>query len=409
MSDFEYAIIGGGVHGTHIANKLISDGDLDVSELAVFDPEGYGEVFDQRTSDSGTEYLRSPEVRHTGRDPFDLKSYVEARNREAELTSDKDKALRPSTELFLDHIDYVVDSNSLEESLIEEYVTELREDDSLIVETEDDVYTAEYGVMAIGTGEPNYPGFAEQAPDSAPISHIFDNGFRSEDTQRYDGETVIVGGSITAGQLSGLLSRKCEGGVTMMSRSPIELELVEAEPEWINWSHIEDELHNLETEERHQRIQEERYDGSMPEYVWNDLKDCLDEGNLRIWHDEVSELEYDGEAIDIRTEKERKIKDAQVVLATGFESIYEHPFVEDTSENLNLATTENIDMPILNDSNLRWKHEDGRDSRLQVSGKLAEGTVGLFAGNIAGARRAAERITEDERTQRRNIQKVTNR
>ena len=396
MSDFEYAIIGGGVHGTHIANKLVNDGGLDTSELAVFDPEGYGEVFDQRTSDSGTDYLRSPEVHHTGRDPFDLKSYAEARNRREELTSEGGNPLRPSTELFIDHLDYVVDSNNLDESLIEDYVTDLREEDNLILETDDGTYTAENGVLAIGNGKPNCPDFAEQEPDYAPVSHIFDSGFSSEDAQRYDGETVIVGGSITAGQLSGLLSRKCEGGVTMMSRSPIELELVEAEPEWTNWSHIEDELHDLETEERHQRVQQQRYDGTMPEYVWNDLKDCLDEGNLRIWHDEVSELEYDGEALDVRTGKGREIEDAQVVLATGFEPIYEHPFVEDTVENLNLATSENIDMPVLNDENLGWKHEDGRDSPLQVSGKLAEGTVGPFAGNIAGARRAAERITGEK-------------
>jgi hypothetical protein len=403
MSDFEYAIIGGGVHGTHIANKLVNDGGLDTSQLAVFDPEGYGEVFDQRTSDSGTDYLRSPEVHHTGRDPFDLKSYAEARNRREELTSDSGNPLRPSTELFIDHLDYVVDSNNLDESLIEEYVTELREEDNLVVETDDDIYTAENGALAIGNGKPNYPDFAGQVPESAPVDHIFDSGFSSEDAQRYDGETVIVGGSITPGQLSGLLSRKCEGGVTMMSRSPIELELVEAEPEWINWSHIEDELHELETEERHQRIQKERYDGSMPEYVWKDLKDCLDDGNLRIWHDEVSELEYDGEALEVRTEKDRQIEDAQVVLATGFEPIYEHPFVESTAEKLNLATTENIDMPVLNDGNLRWKQEDGRDSRLQVSGKLAEGTVGPFAGNIAGARRAAERITDEKMKLNRKI------
>jgi glycine/D-amino acid oxidase-like deaminating enzyme len=230
MSDFEYAIIGGGIHGTHIANKLVNDGGLDTSQLAVFDPEGYGEVFDQRTSDLGTDYLRSPEVHHTGRDPFDLKSYAEARNRREELTSDSGNPLRPSTSLFMDHLDYVVDSNNLEKSLIEEYVTDLREEDKLVLETDDDTYTAENGVLAIGNGKPNYPDFAGQVSESAPVSHIFDSGFSSEDAQRYDGETVIVGGSITAGQLSGLLSRKCDGGVTMMSRSPIELELVEAEP-----------------------------------------------------------------------------------------------------------------------------------------------------------------------------------
>ena len=120
MSDFEYAIIGGGVHGTHIANKLVNDGDLNTSQLAVFDPEGYGEVFDQRTSDSGTDYLRSPEVHHVAENPFKLKAYAEGRDRGDELISEGTNPRRPSTSLFMDHLDYVVGSNNLEESLIEE-------------------------------------------------------------------------------------------------------------------------------------------------------------------------------------------------------------------------------------------------------------------------------------------------
>jgi len=401
MSDFGYAIIGGGIHGTHIANKMVNEGGLETEDLAVFDPEGYGEVFDQRTSDSGTDYLRSPEVHHVAENPFNLKAYAEGRDRDDELVSDGSNPLRPSTDLFMDHLNYVVESNNLQDSLIEDYVTEIREDGSLVLETEEDIYTAENSVLAVGNGRPNYPEFAEDVSDDTPVSHVFDDSFSSEEAQNYDGETIIVGGSITAGQLSGFLSRECEGGVTMLSRSPVELELVEAEPKWINWNHIEDELHSLETEERHQKVQEERYDGSMPSYVWDDLKDCLDEGNLRIWHDEISELEYDGDALDVRTEKNRSIDDAQVVLATGFEPIYEHPFVESTAENLNLAVTENIGMPVLNDENLRWKKEGDESSRLQVSGKLAEGTVGPFAGNIAGARRAAERITDEKGTERK--------
>jgi thioredoxin reductase len=47
----------------------------------------------------------------------------------------------------------------------------------------------------------------------------------------------------------------------------------------------------------------------------------MDKGKLRIWQDEVSELEYDRKALEVRTEKDRYIEDAQIVLATGFEPI----------------------------------------------------------------------------------------
>ncbi len=116
MTDFEYVIIGGAVHGAHIVNQLVNDEGLATSELAVFDPEGYGEVSDQRTSDSGTHYLRSPEVHYVAENPFKLKDYGEGRHKQNGLISEGTSPKGSFIGLFVGHLEYVVDSNVAESS-----------------------------------------------------------------------------------------------------------------------------------------------------------------------------------------------------------------------------------------------------------------------------------------------------
>ncbi len=393
MKDFKYAIIGGGLQGTHIANKLLSDTNLEHNDVAVFDPQGYGKVFDNRTSYCNTETLRSPTVHHVGEDPFDLESYAKSEGRASELVSEKNNPSRPTTSLFMDHLDYIVDSKNLDECLVHEYVENIKMRKQPILETEKRSYKAENVLLSIGLGEINYPNFAEELPDEANIEHVFEPDFEPENVTDYSGEAIVVGGSITAGQISDYLSRNNEEKVTMLTRSPIHLESVEADPTWMNTRKIGRQLYDLEPEERHRKIQEERYDGSMPSYVWEDVEDCLKNNDLDIIHDEVDSVKHDNKSVTLETKKGRSFEEAYVVLATGFQSIYNHPFVRKTAENLELDSTENLNIPIINDENLRWKKKDGQDSEVQIAGKLAETSLGPFAGNITGARDAANRIT----------------
>ena len=49
-------------------------------------------------------------------------------------------------------------------------------------------------------------------------------------------------------------------------------------------------------------------------------------------------------------------------------------------------------MPVLGDDTLAWQRDDSGFVPLYVSGTLALGTVGPYAPNIPGARRAGDRI-----------------
>ncbi|WP_128226476.1 hypothetical protein [Halobacteriaceae bacterium SHR40] len=55
-------------------------------------------------------------------------------------------------------------------------------------------------------------------------------------------------------------------------------------------------------------------------------------------------------------------------------------------------------MPVLDDGTLAWQTRSGESSNILVTGKLAAGSVGALAGNIAGARRGAERIVAEQPT-----------
>ena len=85
--------------------------------------------------------------------------------------------------------------------------------------------------------------------------------------------------------------------------------------------------------------------------------------------------------------------DVQVVLATGLEPIPKHIVVKRISESLSLERGAE-GFPLLDDRTLAWRRTDGTRSAVDVSGALAEPSVGPFARNIVGARRVAERLLD---------------
>lgn len=70
-----------------------------------------------------------------------------------------------------------------------------------------------------------------------------------------------------------------------------------------------------------------------------------------------------------------------------------NPFVRLVADSLSLQLGHRS-MPVLDDETLAWRTESGDCSGVLVTGKLAEGAVGPFEGNMPGARHAAERIIE---------------
>ena len=384
---FSCVIVGGGVHGIYCCQRLLEDTALTRSEIAIVDPhDRLLASFRRKARACGMEALRSTFVQHVGTEPFGLESFAEADDREDEFHATVDYPDRPSLELFLDHADHVIDSKDLDALHIETAVDRIQERDAdgFRLTTPEGRIDAHTCVLAIGHGDryriPDWAGGVDG------VDHVW-NGF---DPERWVDETIIVGGGITAAQLAGSLD---DQRVMMVPRHPLRWEVSEAEPPWVNSDHIARELHCQRAASNARR--ESRREGSYAATIPPHLYDCLDsrvaDGRLRILQGEVDSASNTDNHVRLTLEDGLQLAADRVVLATGFEPAYQHPFVDRVATAMDLARGY-AGLPLLDDDTLAWQAADGQSRPLYISGALAVGAVGPYSSNIPGARRAADRI-----------------
>lgn len=385
---FEWLVVGAGIHGTYLARELL-DAGVEEDEILLVDRDGeFLGSFERKARACGMETLRSTFVQHVGPDPFGLETFAEGRDREEELRSTPGYPPRPSLELFVDHTEHVIDRFGLEALLLEREVRGIdREDDGFAVETTDGVVSADNVVLAVGPGDRyRRPSWASNTPK---IEHVWDVDAPPE--ARIDpGEHVwVIGGGVTAGQFATSVS-DVAGSVTLCVREPIEEAIPEADPRWINWRHIERELHSLPpgSQARYERVREARNEGTMPGYLACEVRETP---AIEIRRGEVTAANDLGGPVSLFGDAGRIGAADRVFLATGFDPVYERPLVGSIADSLGLERGYR-GVPVLDDETMAWRRQDGTPSGLFVTGRLAECTAGPLAGNIHGARRAAERI-----------------
>ena len=136
-----------------------------------------------------------------------------------------------------------------------------------------------------------------------------------------------------------------------------------------------------------------RHRGSVPPDVGRQLCKAIERDELS-WHEDgVAAVNADSEGLTVQLKSGALLRVQRVLLATGFDS--ERPgggFVAQLIESASLPCA-GCGYPIV-DSALRWH------SRIHVTGPLAELELGPVAKNIAGARRAGERIIRAARASR---------
>ena len=383
------AIVGGGVHGVHLAARLLDETSLDRREIVILDPnDRLLASFRRKAYACGMETLRSTYVQHVGTEPFGLESFAEARGREDELRPTVDYPDRPTRPLFLDHADHVIETNGLDtlhrQSAVER--VERRVGGGFRLKTSTGGVDTAACALAIGHGDRyELPSWAEGVEHAA---HVWD-GFDPDATADH---TVVVGGGITAVQLACTLSQ--DASVTMVSRHPLEWEVSEADPPWLNWNHVEREIHRYPraSKARLDAVRDARNSATVPPTRYDTLEERIDVGRLRIVEGDVTDATARGGGVALGLEDGEVIETDRVVCATGFEPVHRHPFVESLAADLDLARGYR-GLPVLRDATLAWETVDGEALPLYVSGTLALATVGPYAPNIPGAKRAADRIT----------------
>jgi 2-polyprenyl-6-methoxyphenol hydroxylase-like FAD-dependent oxidoreductase len=80
---YEYVIVGGGIHGTCLANYLLAEGAYSHQDLRLVDPrDQLLASFETKTHQCGMRTLRSTFVHHISTEPFSLEAFAEGASRE---------------------------------------------------------------------------------------------------------------------------------------------------------------------------------------------------------------------------------------------------------------------------------------------------------------------------------------
>lgn len=384
-------IVGGGLHGIHVAARLLEETEIEHSQLRIVDLNRELAVnFREKATQCGMASMRSSYLDHVGVHPLELEVFAAQQNRTDELFETYDYPHRPSLSLFLDHVDYVIDRYDLDDLHVRARVTGLNKtDNGVAIETDDGTFDAYRCVLAIGHGNRYTRPSWTAALDESTVDHVWDTSFGLDDY----GQAIIIGGGVTAAQTALALSER-GNDVTLLTRSGLTERTIEGDQPWQRWDHVRSELHSLPpgTRDRLHRIREARYEGTVPSYLMRDVEAAVAENDISVVEGTVAQVTNGQESNPRLTLTDgRRIQADHVALATGFESPFEHPFVERIASELELARGY-AGMPVLNDQTLAWNRRDGTPSSVYVVGALATGSVGPFAGNIVGARMAASQL-----------------
>ena len=384
--NLEWVIIGGGIHGVHIAARLLGQAKVEPEKIRIVDP---GDRLLQKwrscTQTTGMKYLRSPAVHQLDLSPWSLDRFAgHPKTRKPDLFAPPYD--RPKLTLFNDHCDQVIETYNLQALHIKARATGCSVScDSVRLSLSNDTdISAENVVLAIGMSEqPEWPSWAPKNDER--IQHIFAKDFDGWPSVHHS--VAVVGGGISAGQIA--LRLMHEGhDVHLISRHALREHQFDSDPGWLGPRFMKGFMNESDVSKRRELIRIARHKGSVPPDVQEALESAICRNELK-WHEgEVEKLDLDSsDGIQLLLASGPLLKVQRVLLATGFAA--HRPggsLVDDLVEEASLPCA-SCGYPIV-DQSLRWH------PRVFVSGPLAELELGPSSRNISGARRAGDRLVE---------------
>lgn len=377
----EWLIIGGGIHGTHLANLLVNQLGVGFDDLRVLDPhENLLETWSRNTANCGMHYLRSPATHNIDLPVLSL--YRFAKSPEGKAFRDFIPPYnRPSLKLFQEHCARVIAANRLQDLHVQDRALALRNSrDAITVETGSGLLKTRNIMLAIGMGEqPNWPEWAyELGRQGADIQHIFAADFDRKALQDCE-RTIVIGGGITAVQVALKLSEERDGEIVVLSYHDLCERFYDFNPCWIGPKCLTD-YYQLNYRQRRDVIDRERIPGSTPAEVLETFMAARKQGNPQLRRGIVTAAALANSRIRLETDAGTEEAD-RVLLATGFLAQRPgRPFIEQVIEEFDLACND-CGYPLVG-KDLRWSEH------IFVTGPLAELQVGPCARNIIGARNA---------------------
>ncbi|MEO0649746.1 MAG: FAD/NAD(P)-binding protein [Planctomycetota bacterium] len=390
----DWVIVGGGLHGVHAAIRLVAEGGLDPDRLLIVDPApSLFERWRNRTRSMAMSYLRSPAVHNLGPSPDSLQRFA-GRRRDRQLGLFAQPYERPALELFDRHCDDLVARFGLAARHLRATVVALRPSAEQVSVTTGDGRTlqARRALLATGPGAPApRPAWAAGLGDR--VSQVLEPGYRWQAVSA--GERVlVVGGGMTAVHTA-LRLAGAGAAVDLVSRHDLRTVQFDTDPGWLGPKFMARFERTLDLGRRRAHIDTARRRGSVTPELKLALAPHLRAGAIHWRTDEVKGAATAAEGARIDLASGGTLQVQRVVLGTGFAP--EPPssgLVATLAEQAGLPTSP-CGFPVV-DRALRWH------PRVHVSGGLAELELGPTARNIAGARRACDRILNELEAEHRS-------
>ncbi len=383
----DWLIIGGGIHGVHLAFALTQYG-VPRDRLRVVDPHPRLLMRWQHvTTNTGMTFLRSPLVHHLHTDPRALSVFGRI-HEQAPYTRFIPTYSRPSLELFNRHCAYLIDKYQLDTLHIQALAQRIEQiSGGWRVHTDQGSIDTRRVIVAIGMDHTllAYPDWAQRLQrDNQAVNHLFEPGFHLSDVPHGE-EIAVIGGGISAAQASTALAGR-DSHVWMISRHMSRIHDFDSDPCWQNVLCLRD-FHALKDfDQRREAITRARHRGSLPADVAAALDDTINTGRLHIQQCDIESAFLRNGRITLALQHGHEIVVDRVLLATGFER--KRPggtLVDQLAGDYDLPTARDT-FPIIG-SDLCWKLPG-----LHVTGALAELEIGPAARNINGSRMASQRL-----------------
>jgi hypothetical protein len=382
----EWLIVGGGIHGTYLANLLTQQSDLAPESVGILDPhDALLVAWNRMTTNCGMHYLRSPATHHV--DIPILSIYRFAKTPAGQPLADFIPPYnRPSLALFREHANRVIADNGLAQRHIQDRALALHKDGpGLIVETSRGHVRTRRVLLAIGMSEQLcWPSWARHLRRAgAPISHVFEPSFQ-RDEEPPAGPALVVGGGITAVQTALAMASESRADIILLARRPLQESQFDFNPCWIGPKCLR-QFYQEDYDLRRATIDGARVPGSLPGEVLTAFEQACEGSRLDLRHGTIQDAVFKNDTITLQMEDGARLRAQRIVLATGFRQ--ERPggeFVDRLVEDFQLPCNP-CGYPIVGED-LQW------GENIYVTGPLAELQIGPCARNIVGARNAGRML-----------------